>query len=370
MHSKDAGDAQGTSNVRDVYVEALRELRQDAGCTPERLLKYPELHAALAQRVQRGGSVATPEACVTELGELIKRLGDPLLRDILLAAMRLDPRFQEPGVTKRRISFQASLKNHSDPAARAMHTYNLRQFGRREDEAIHGVASFLAVQEEHERFEPRPNQDAPQPQEATSGTIEASLFPIVNSNFLTYKFNSLGVLHTQEVVKQLYATQKETARTSSWETAYFADRRQGVLSTESDFGWRLLEAVELDDGTLDVTFELPRELNPEDGLYSVGYHTTAKSEKRCSPIVYWEPVKGSRQVDFRLIFDPKMRPVRAWWFIARTRGDAVREPDASTGRHIEVFDCGTHLYVHKYFESSPELAPHHVHGVAWIWQGD
>lgn len=370
MHSKGTGDAQGTSTVRDVYVDALRELRQDAGCTPERLLKHSELYAALAKRVQRGGTEPTPEACVTELGELIKKLGDPLLRDGLLAAMRLDPRFQEMGVTKRRMSFQASFKGHTDPAARAVYTYNPRQFERREDVAIQGIVDFLAISEDAENVASPPKQEESTLTGTSSGTIDAPRFPKVHSNFLTYRFNDAGVLQRHDVVKRLYATQEESARTSSWEIAYFADRRRGVLKIEGDFGWRLLEAAELDDGTLDVTFELPRALKPEDDLYSVGYHTETSSKERFSPIVFWEPVSGSQQVDFRLIFDPKMKPVRAWWFIARTRGDAVREPDLSSDRHIEIFDCETHFYAHKHFESSSELTPHYVHGVAWIWEED
>ncbi|TWP45953.1 hypothetical protein FKR81_37670 [Lentzea tibetensis] len=368
MNLEGTRDAQSTSNVRDMYVSALRELRRDAGCTPERLLKYPELYAALERRVQRAGVEATTEACVTELGELIKRLGDPFLREGLLAAMRLDPKFQAMGVTRRRSSFQAYLKSHPDPAVRAMHIHSLRQFERRENEAIEGVANHLAAYELSAQYSNTAYE--PLSQDEDSEEIEVNLFPRVHANSSTYRFTPSGAMQRHDVVKQLYAPNHGTVRTSSWVIEYFADRQRGALQVESAFGWRLSESLELEDGTRDVTFELPRVLTPQDGLYSVGYRVIVNSAARCSPVVFWTPRSGAKRVDFKLIFTPEMKPARAWWFISRSRAEGLREPDETLGQHLEIFDCTEHIYIQKHFEPTGGLLTRKLHGIAWQWPDD
>jgi hypothetical protein len=354
---------QRTLAERQAYESALSGVRRNVGCTKERLIQYPPLVQVLQRRLAQAGQPETVEACIGELKNLITGLSNPRHRDALLVALRFDPRFPQNSLTARRDAYKGYLAKSSDPESNALSVDSSRTLERRENRGIVELARYL-TSDKIPLHEPR---DPAKVGTDTTGAPE----PTTTAISFTYRFSETGAIVRQDVTRWLTASGQHTSRLATCSHQYYADSRSGVLECHADFGCRILDRFDTDDGGVLETFELPKQLDPGDPPYPIGYHVIIHSDIRCKPIVRWLPGTNSSQhtisqhAEFRLTFHPAMRPSHAWWFAASREAEAHREPHEDEGRHLEILDNGESIYIYKSFDGRP-LA-HGLYGVRWTW---
>lgn len=344
---------EGTIDVRQAYEWSLKELRKDAGCTPDRLPDHHELADALKQRLSRKGRATTVWACLEELKTVVSCIGDEEEKEALLVALRFDPNHDGNTATERRTSYLTSL-NHSDDPARRRVRCNIRTIERRENRGIEKVARLLANRVDIDTS-------------PTSGEGGYLVTPrdslIAERRVQTYYFSPSGSIVREEVRLWLKALSINSGRHGSGWRRYFSEGRPGVLSIQAAYGCRIVEVKEDARGGIRWEYEIFKDLTSEDEPYPCAFEIKVNSDERAEPIVRLNvegPMQAPMYIEIHLVFDPAMAPVSAWWFQERAGTIAYFEPEPSGGRHLEVLDNGR--YVYKAFELTTGIS-----GVAWIW---
>ncbi|MFI6291957.1 hypothetical protein ACIBEJ_10265 [Nonomuraea sp. NPDC050790] len=346
-------NAEGTDNVREKYERELRELRQDLGCTPERLMASEGLLQALRERASHQNRDGSLSYCVAELRKIGSELSDEEEKEALLVALGFENKHQGGNLTARRESYQAELASEKRWA-------HVRTLQHREDRAIKTLALLLAddplrgvqvLPGPHIVRDFRDVDHHPDLQTLTWSSI--------------YHISASGVIYRQDIRRTVRALTPDARPLVFDAHQYLAESRRGVLEFHADYGCRVVAHQEADSGAVVETFEIYKQLRPEDAPYSLGYHVLVNSDKPSEPIVRWKPDPPfSLSAEFTLIFHPQLTPVRAWWFATRNSEAAQIEPKENEGRHLELLDDG--CYVHRLFDGE-QLEPNLHRGIAWVW---
>jgi hypothetical protein len=350
----------GTGDAQQAYARCLRELRRDIGCTPERLLDCPELLDTLRRRLALRSRATTIEACVTELKEVVAGLNDPRHRDPLMVALRFDERYGQDTLTARRTGYNDDLRRSPDPGIRRLHVDSLRTLERRENDGIETIARLLADESDGEPPAPWNEGDETPMRSGGSGDLctEATAF-------VCY-FSPTGSIIRNDVRVWVKAITTVTDQLIPVGYRYFSESRQGVLQISPAFGCTVAEFRESSAGGIAAGLRLHRTLEPADGMYTFAYNVVVHSDVPAEPVLRWKPLSGHmKRIEFHLVFDPAMSPVRAWWFHTTAGTEGQIAPSIAEERYLNIFDNGT--YVYKIFEGQP-LAALHYYGVAWDWR--
>lgn len=339
----------GTTSEQEVYERELRELRKAMGCTPERLMDRPALLSAL--RHQREPGDDTIRESVETLKDCIERISDPKYREPLLVALHLDAQHRGNTLAERRKSYRRALERSRSPLIA-----DVRTLERRENKGIRIVARLLAEGQTHALVR-HPRANGP-------GAPTFSRDLAIDEISQTCYFTSTGSLASQEVVRRVRAVVPGADPRLRIANKYLSESRSGVLRVESGYGCRVLDQTEVTGGAVLATLEIFQRLDPEDGPYPFACRILVNSTNRCQPVVRWRPpVHPARRVEFKLVFDPAMTPLRAWWFEAAFDIEGQIEPPTGEGRHLPLLDDGQ--YVCKIFEG--DLTPSCSYGIAWLW---
>jgi hypothetical protein len=343
-----------TTDVQRACERSLRELRQDIGCTPERLMECPELLSILQERIAGLGYQVTIQASIEELKRVVGSLSDPKYREPLLVALHFSSEHRGRTLTDRRRGYIAVLQQARSPLAA-----DIRTLERRENKGINLAARLLVEGYKAKISLPSVSEVS------TRSTSSFSKDLAIEAISHTYYFSPIGVVTHQEITRWVRAvTPKANPRIVS-SNRYFSESRPDVLRIESIYGCRVVDRNEDTGGGVLTTLEIFKILNLEDGIYPFSCRLLVDSNIRCEPVVRWRPpVHEAKRIEFRLNFDPAMKPVRAWWFRAALDIEGQIEPEIAENRHLDILDDGQYIY--KVFEGGA-LAPGRYYGVAWIW---
>jgi hypothetical protein len=344
-------------NVQTVYGRSLRALRQDVGCTPERLVLHAELVSALRTRLARQGKPPSAAECVAELSSVVQTLSNPKHRDALLVALRLDQGHLQPTLTERREDFSRALRQSSIPQLRAQSVDNIRTLERRENEGIEEVARLLAEAQfpepdAHPTGRPVKNAEEYPPRIVTTAT----------TNF--HFFSTSGVLVRNDVLTEKVATGSAPVNKFTTWRRYYGDPRPGVLSITALFGCYVIDTRE--DATGGITADLGtfRDLDSASGPYLCGFRVSVNSTVRSLPVIQTMQGTDQPRIAHHLIFDAAARPLRAWWYSSDGDVEGRIEPSPEEHRHLELLDQGKYIY--KEFDPAQMNLKVH-YGIAWIW---
>jgi hypothetical protein len=342
-------------DVHELYAQELKELRQGIGCTPERLWVSTEVASALRRRLQGSEGLITPQALVKELELLVRGLSNPVHREPLLSALGFIMEHSAPILSERRRSYNESLRNARDPSVRKLYA-DIRTLERRENEGIRTLIQLL-VAPIAKKVEAAPSSGSPRPRELALVSREYDFY-----------FSPTGAILRQEVSLYVRALVPDAEPIIDVTAKYFAESRPGTVTIEACSGCEITELNESPGGTLSGKLKIYKRLRPEDGIYPLSHRLIVNSTARAEPIVYWHVrAPGAKRIAFKLNFDIKMKPSRAWWFASDTTFREEIEPNPGEGRHLELLNNAQ--YVYRVFEKEGDLAMDCDYGIAWIWEG-
>ncbi|TYB69293.1 hypothetical protein FXF51_08700 [Nonomuraea sp. PA05] len=342
---------ESTRNVLAQCERELRELRKAMGCTPERLVECPELMNVL-QNFTGPGRPRTIQACIDALIDFVKRISDTRHREPLLVALHLDPAHEGDTLARRRGSYVAALRSSRSPLAA-----DVRTIERRENRAIKAAVRLLLENREPDDGGVLAPAHAAGPSFSKDLAIEAISH--------VCRFSDSGAIVEQEVTRWVRAVVPLADPRILVANRYLAESRPGVLRMESLYGCRVIEQAEDPGGSILATVEILQRLRPDDGIYPFSCRLLIDSRIRSQPVVRWRPpFHHPRRIEFKLLFEPEMVPVRAWWFGATLDIEGQLEPAPSECRHLKILQNGRYLY--KVFDEQ-QLMPNHYYGIAWVW---
>jgi hypothetical protein len=107
MDTEGTADVQGMSDVQRTYIDDLKELRKEYGCTPERNALYAILRKRVVDKQQQPHTYE----CIAELKTIIVQgLGNIERRDALLAALGLIEEYPGRILVERRRKYLERLE--------------------------------------------------------------------------------------------------------------------------------------------------------------------------------------------------------------------------------------------------------------------
>lgn len=359
MDSERTSDTQGTSDVlqRDtlegICVRQLKELRQDAGCTLERLgeSKFNKLVEILRERLTAVGRPTNSAACQEELKRTIERMHEPTL---LLFALRLAEDADLPTLTQRRHRY---LEVRSED-------FDLRTLERRENKAISATVRLLLESPISQELQP------PEPPSAANTGPEGDDAPMIEDQISAYLFAASGAIDRNIITRQVRAMTSNAHRTVQIAHHYLAENRPGVVEVSARFGCAVTGLRENSDGAVTGVLQILQDLEPDDGIYTYSWEAKVQSSVRAHPLTWWKPNRpGAGALEFCLKFTRPGIPLRAWWFAMASTYTAGIEPEQSEGRHLPLLDDG--CFLRKRFDGGDTLlASDLFYGIAWIWSED
>lgn len=335
-----AGGVHSRDDSQTTYEADLRQLRKDMGCTWERLIAAGALYAALQRRVAARSREPTVDACIDELRALVNDLSDPKQREPLLVALRLDPRYQELTLTRRRRSYNNELrKARSDVDARTLE--------RRENSAIRTVASHLAAEDGFRQPSVGSRSETPPRQERQFRTERREIW---------YRFGPSRVLREMIVALRIVAVVPGAARYGA-HFGYAADMREGVVEIEPMFGCESDGTPIFRDGLTFARLRIPRPI-PVGEEHQIVYRVLVRSEHECKPILASLAGRNDSLIIKRVEFHPDAIPDRVWTFAHLTYPDVVHEP-----KQVELSQEPGRFVAAQWQEVQMGL----YYGIAWEW---
>jgi predicted transcriptional regulator len=348
VDSERADDEQSTEDVQLRYINDIRELRKEHGCTPERLRGRRFLHAALSARLRSKKDQPAIENCIVELKQIIESIGDIEKRGALLASLGLDERYQARILKGRREKYLATFNKSSRPHSRTLQRW--------EDKAIDITAQIITR-----------NIVADRPDESSKALLVGARPKLVNdlrtvAHTWTFFFSEEGILLYRDTTRWVKAPTTAIEPYLVTENTHLSGSGQLPFEITPIFGCSVDSAYDAGGGTVITTFRLHKRLDPKDGAYPFSYRVIVNG-KIPSPMVWWRPETSDTRYEVRIIFHRSMVPQRAWWFTDASRAFGRIEPDPAVDRHLDILDNG--CYIYKIFEDAQAGL---AHGVAWIWK--
>jgi hypothetical protein len=352
VDSERTPDTQLTGDVQRAYIVDLRELRRsEYGCTPEGLSAHRFLYKALGRRLADRTRTPTVLDCISELKKIVESIGDIERRTALLAALALEEEFSGRTLGERREKYLATLAKGERRDTRTLQRW--------EDWAIEITAQFMAEQRsvgEHGRADSgidiRPALARP------GNTISTTHLT------MTSFYSREGILSYADHTRWVKATSEESGSHFKIENTYLTEINPDISEIKPIFGCSIENQQRVAGGSLVTNLRLYKRLKPEDGEYPFSYRHEVHGTRITDPLLWLRPPPESSdpKFEFRVVFHPDMRPVRAWWFVDASIAYAQIEPAPSENRHIELMDDGCYLF--QMFEN---IQPSLCCGVAWIW---
>jgi hypothetical protein len=284
---------------------------------------------------------------------LSAKLNTPEVKDALLVALNFDGNHPGRTLGARRKSYQARLK----PWA------HIRTLQHREDK---GIAALARLLDSEDPDNSGAGKEQKNPKATSIAIVNRDLQVIEQAS--TYFFSADGVILRKNTMRAVKALVPNADPRMDVAHQYLAESRPSILKMHADFGCSIVGHDEASNGAIVDTLEIFKRLDPDDGLYPLGYHLVVDSRLRSTSVVRWQPEPPhAERIEFHLVFHPRLVPLRAWWFAVPNDLLAQIEPNRDDGQHLEVHNEGQ--YIFKIFEGEKYMSNLH-YGIAWIWPPD
>lgn len=342
MDTEGATAAQGMASERLECERALRELRQDIGCTKERLVRYPSLIGAIQRRLRSHGKPTTTEACVSELMDLARSLTDPKHRVPLTVALRFDPRYQEETLTDRR-------RHYNEDGRTDRRDVDLRTLERRENLGISALVQLLL---EDETAAGLNGESLRVPRPSRARVLQAT------AREFWYTFGPNRVVRDGLIAVELVALEpgEHSYRVHS---EYYADRRPGVVDIEPAFGCEVDGEPVFDDDRTYVRLRLQCRLEKGD-RHSLVYRVRVHTDKPCRPVLMTVVANDEARMAKHIQFHPDAVPQDVWSF-SDLPLPATYSPESANQRLI------SNAQSRNVGDSWRDLKVGLCYGLTWTW---